>query len=485
MGDRVRVLLEYQYDNQQATAVETLKFIDEYFYNGDGLPHVADPHPISYYVWGAGAPAYFGASNPRGLGVSVTGGLLEAVPIPAGTSKVAPRGTGWTFTGTAGIYRNLPNTAANTPIDVPNLGRVPAPYQGNQAMFLSGNATAQVPVTFPKAGVFAIDFRAAAKAGGLGNSLDFYLNDVRVTPNGRDLKPPPYAWWVGNGNRDANRFSPYGTIPIQVPRAGRYTFKIVGRGTADQTTVIDDVRVASADAIFASKIPTGVQAAGQVTQFDMWAHLATEAAWTRAYGLKFVAYEGGWSLGGDNEMVPLQSWVKYKDPRAGWAMASAIDAFHRADGEVYVLGAYDQWHLDDAAHANDYALVKGMDNRLAMLPAAPMAKTVIRGPGPVTLKSTTALQALSIPTNAAPGDWMNWTFQVTVAGLYKVTSMGGDGGPAVIYADGTEVGRGAVNGTSGFARFTAGVHTIRVQSAGGWFLIQGITMVRVGEIPVP
>src|SRR5262249_49136790 len=67
MGDRVRVLLEYQYDNIQNTALDELRFIDTYFNNADGHPHVSNPQPVSYYVWGAGGASYFGASNPRGL----------------------------------------------------------------------------------------------------------------------------------------------------------------------------------------------------------------------------------------------------------------------------------------------------------------------------------------------------------------------------------------------------------------------------------
>src|SRR5262249_40529615 len=39
MGDRVRVLYEYQYDNEQFTATEGLRFIDRYFNNGDGTQH--------------------------------------------------------------------------------------------------------------------------------------------------------------------------------------------------------------------------------------------------------------------------------------------------------------------------------------------------------------------------------------------------------------------------------------------------------------
>jgi hypothetical protein len=330
--------------------------------------------------------------------------------------------------------------------------------------------------------VYAIDFRAAAELGpDMGNQLDFYLDDRRITPNGRDLAPAPYPWWPGNGHRDAGTFATYGTVPVQITTPGRYTFRVVGRGAADRTTVIDEVRVASLDAIFASRLPTGARSAGEESAMDHQTYLATQAAYAQAYGLKVVAYEGGWSLGGDQYVVPLHSWAKYKDARAANVMAAAMDAFTRAGGELYVMGAYDQWHLDDAAHADTYPLVKGIDARLTRLPAAATARTVIRGSAPVTLKSAAGLQALSIYVNAAPGDWVSWVVQVPTAGDYRLTANTG-GGPAAISVDGIEAARQTDDKpASGVVRLAAGVHTLRVQSVGGWFLISGVTIDRLDD----
>ena len=87
MGSQVRVVLEYQYDNAWDTAVEALKFIKNYFGNGDGYKHVANPHPVNYYIWGAGAASYFGASNPLGLvnDITVPGGNFEGVKLGSAT----------------------------------------------------------------------------------------------------------------------------------------------------------------------------------------------------------------------------------------------------------------------------------------------------------------------------------------------------------------------------------------------------------------
>jgi hypothetical protein len=64
MGSRVRILDEFQMDNEgwPPTAQSQLDFIDEYFNNGDGTQHVSTPHPVNYYLWGGGGANYFSDS---------------------------------------------------------------------------------------------------------------------------------------------------------------------------------------------------------------------------------------------------------------------------------------------------------------------------------------------------------------------------------------------------------------------------------------
>jgi hypothetical protein len=271
-------------------------------------------------------------------------------------------------------------------------------------------------------------------------------------------------------------FAAYGTVPIRIITPGRFTFQIVGRGTTDQTTVIDNVQIESMDAIFASRIPAGARSAGEQSNLDYRTQLAVEVGYAQAYGLKFVAYEGGWSLGGDREPVPIQSWAKYYDPRAAKVMATAIDAFYQAGGELQVLGTYDLWRQNDAVHASTYPLVQGIDSRLSVLPAAPMASLVVRGTTTLTLKTTTATSGLSLPNGfSAPGDWLSWTVQVSAAGNYKVTTTTAPTGPVAIYVDGVALVQGS-GAATGVISLSAGVHTIRVQSVGGWFAIKGATI---------
>jgi hypothetical protein len=485
MGDRVRVLYEYQYNNQQATADEALKFIDRYFNNGDGLQHVSDPHPVNYYVWGAGGAAYFGASNPQGLisDIRVPAGNFDGIIIgPGGTATPTPVNPWWQFTGDAGLYRNLAGAPANAPMLISGEGTLPATPNGKQAMYISGTGSASVTINFTRAGTFAINFQAAGELGAnMGDQLDFYFDGQRITPDDGSMAPAPFPWWPGNGARDASKFSTYGTVPVVISTPGKHTFLIVGRGTADKTTVIDNVQVASLDAIFKSAIPTGVRWAGETSKIPLRTQLTQEARYAQAYGLNVVAYEGGWSLGGNGTIVPLQSWAKYQDPRAAAAMATAIDEFFRTGGAVIVVGSYDQWFLDDSAHADKYPIVQGIDARMSVLPAAPIAQFQVNGTTRVTLTSATGFRDWSQPLYASPGDWVSWTVNIVTAGDYRVTAKAVPDGWTAIIVDGTEIGRGSSGlNPNGVVHLNAGVHTIRVQSVGGWYNIKGLAIDRLG-----
>jgi hypothetical protein len=490
MGEQIRVVFEYQYNNQQSTAAESLKFIDKYFNNGDGTEHVLDPRPVNYFIWGAGGAAYFGAANPRGLinDIWVPGGAFEGILAGVGgTATPTPVSTLWGFSGDAGVYRDLAGIPNNTPMVIPGLGKVPATPNGKQALYISGKGSAWVTITFPRAGIYAIDFQAAGELGpDKGNLLDFYLNDQRITPDGHNLTPAPYPWWPGNGGRDPSKFSTYGTVPVQITTPGKYTFRMVGRGSDDRTTVIDDVRIASMDAIFKSPIPTGVRYAGEVSRIVLQTQLAQQASFAQAYGLKVVAYEGGWSLGGAGEAVPLESWAKYRDPRTASIMAQSVDAFHRASGDVYIVGTFDQWFQDDAAHADLFPLMKGIDASLTVLPAAPSPRLVLRTSLPVWMGTASSLQSLSQPVNVAPGDWASWTVNVTTAGEYRITSKAAPDGWTALSVDGIEFARGSSGLTpGGVVQLSAGVHTIRVQSTGGWYLLRGITIDQLESLSSP
>lgn len=484
MGDTVRMLLEYQYDNHQGTAVEALRFIDTYFNNGDGQWHVPTPKPVNYYLWGAGGATYFGASNPRGLTdeIKVWDGGVENLPVAAGGSVKRPGGSAWQFTGDAGVYRDFAWARDNQTVSIAGVGPMAAPTAGAQAMYVSGGGTAAVTIDFPRAGWYALDFLGAGEPG-MANPLDFYFDDQRVTPRGSGLTPSPTPWVPGVG-RDPAAFAVYGTVPVWVGGAGRHTFKIVGRGTAAQSTGIDDVRVGSLDALFASNLPGGGQAAGQVSIMDYQQQLANQASYAQAYGLKVVAYEGGWSLGGDTGATPLMSFAKYKDARAAAANAEALTEFQRAGGALNVLGTYEQWERDDSANAADAPLVRGLD---AVLRALPAEASTGAGPGTTGLggRATDAASRWNDTGYIRAGDWVSWTVIAPATGEYTVSATTTTGGRAVLVVDGDEVHEAGSGGwLGGVVRLTKGAHAVRVQSGGGTFFARAVTVTRNGSAPV-
>jgi hypothetical protein len=107
MGSHIRMIYEYQYDDANATASTALSFADSYFNNADGASHVATLHPLNYYFWGAGGAVYYGSGNSTGTQTNFgfANANFETPALAAGQVAAAPAGAGWTFTGTAGIYR--------------------------------------------------------------------------------------------------------------------------------------------------------------------------------------------------------------------------------------------------------------------------------------------------------------------------------------------------------------------------------------------
>ena len=104
IGERVRIYLFGQYEG--ALMQDMLQFLDDYFNNGDGKPHVQDPHPPHYYIWGGGGAIYYGTNNKFGLQVKepVTNGDFTQPELTEGQAALRPAdAAGWTFTGNAGI----------------------------------------------------------------------------------------------------------------------------------------------------------------------------------------------------------------------------------------------------------------------------------------------------------------------------------------------------------------------------------------------
>ena len=156
MGSRVRVLIEYQYDNYQDSALLSFDFIDSY-YNNRANKHVDDPHPVSYYVWGGGGAAYYGLRNGRGEQTKTVfrDASFENIQIAPKSFQARPAGSAWAFKGRAGLIR----PAGKKAID--GFRNLPAPTSGEQAAFLTGAGSIHQEIRFAEPGTYAVSFEAA------------------------------------------------------------------------------------------------------------------------------------------------------------------------------------------------------------------------------------------------------------------------------------------------------------------------------------
>jgi hypothetical protein len=538
MQRRVRMLLEYQYDDFQATATDAFTFLDQYFNNGDGRHHVADPHPIPDYLWGGGAATYYGSGNPTGA--------QDRIVVPDGGFERAAGRSGWTFEGAAGLYPRptlhdgfrlgapgplgaapsrqpgkpakpgagavalgfrvvvgprpvavyelgrladpadsrdhvvrllrerdraviasvmlhpsevraparqifvalghpvtleagasfvvlsdedatgdrvhgapevtfpdgpeaamlrvtgpvevadasgepaawvfasgqpepgaspgarlalgppaLRFAAASAPTARPgtaaDLGFPPAPAEGQQAAYVCGTGALSQSVDFGAGGSYAIQLRAAGKPDAVA-PLDFFIDDRRVTsdPTGRNPAVNPLPFSGGRWAYDVRDLLVYTTTAARL--AGRHQIRFVGRGTPETCAFLDEVRVASVDAIFAGGMPGRGEAGGQVAIDDYARQVSAQARHARAQGLRVVAYEGGWSVGGDFAATVVQSAAKYLDPRAAEVNDRAIRLTAEAGYALTVWGTYDLWptSAESIANATSYPLVKSV-----------------------------------------------------------------------------------------------------------------------------
>ena len=347
MGTRVRTLYQWQYENQNNTASSPLKFVDDYFNNGDGISHVATPHPVNHFIWGGGGATYYGAANAYGTTDQLTNPSFETPVRPAGYSA-APAGATWTFTGTAGIARD-----AGAGDDIP-----PGWAGSAQCGYIAGTGSMTTQVTIPATQIsnsYAFVFKSVQRVK-VGTStpdtqkLRLYVNGVLTewksfnqaggyTPTAYDPANPwnsLVVFWTPS--------TPYYSSGAFTAAPGTtVTLRIEGAGAADQAAFLEDVRLASVDRTFADGMPGGGEANGQPAGTNYQFGLNIQASWAFAYGLKYTTYEGGWSLGGDTGGTPLQNTGKFKSPDAAMANTKAINMFHQAGGFLNTFGTYSLW----------------------------------------------------------------------------------------------------------------------------------------------
>lgn len=114
---RVRPLYMYQYDNSNSTATQAFTFLDGYFNKTSPLStYSGTPKPVTHFLYAAGAATYYASADRLGAlhdhALTQGGeGSFELPLLADGEAVVAPAGSPWRFTGTAGIYRKTARSA--------------------------------------------------------------------------------------------------------------------------------------------------------------------------------------------------------------------------------------------------------------------------------------------------------------------------------------------------------------------------------------
>ena len=475
MMTQVRPMFNYQGYNINQTASKGLDFLDRFYNNGDGVAHVATPHSVNYSIYGAGSVTYYRATNQDGATDVVSDPGFESTTVPSGYTE-APAGTPYSFSGTAGIARHGESTDG-----------IPPAYNGDQVGYITDRGAIEFNVTVPTvadSNAYAILFRALNRKTGAAadrEKLRVFVDGVEISAKSfgqRDGYVPPN--YTGSNQWKSllvpSKYSEYYSSKVfQAEPGSVHHVRIQGYGdqsapsNTGQTAFLEDIRLGSADAIYASEEIPSSTIAGRTYQSVSQG----EADWAHAYGLAAISYEGGWALGKDDGGSPLQLLIKYNDPRTREIQERAFGDFYGAGGDIPILGVYNQW-----ASWDDQVAVAGMLNptayplvqaSLAVQNRQPIAPT-----GAIDLpasfdasRAEISLGAnLSTSSLSARGGWVTWKVNFPRTGLYELrVQTATEGGSVVLLADENAVLRGETGSIlSGTIRLTAGQHTLKLRN---------------------
>lgn len=202
---------------------------------------------------------------------------------------------------------------------------------------------------------------------------------------------------------------------------------------------------ATADGIFSSGIPSS----GYLNR------LKGDVAWSRSYGLKNAAYEGGWSVGGTGHDTATQQSAHF-DSRAKTAHQAAQTQFDQAGGDLNVYyassGRHDwTWAMTDDITDLTTPLFQAVDAINSSTRAAVTNGNAVPASGTTTLTGTAPSTQVNYgdPTTAAVfsssgatgGHHLMRGYLLNIAGdgQYQIkvaTTNGGAGGKIGVYNDG-------------------------------------------------
>ncbi len=477
MMRRIRPLFEWQYDNANLTASLGLEFADTYFNNGDGKKHVTNPKPLSYWLWGGGGAAYYSAANSTGKTSILANGSFE-FPVVSEGSNEAPTGGNWSFLGSAGIAR--PQATPQGILIAPEA------KSGKQYAYITDTGSISTSLTVDATGKYGVVFRSV-NASTNRQKLRVFLDDVEIsarTPSQGDGYVPLSAdtqggqswgaqnvWWWGSQY--------YYTQISSLQANSTHTLSI--RGCATGTAFVDEIALTSLEKFYSDGIPAGGEAAGQPGGSAYQQMINTEVSYAKVMGLEMLAYESGWSLGGDDGGSVLQNQAKYVDSRTREAQKRASDIFHMAGGLVNVFGTYTLWpnwsdYLAEQGllDVTKYPLMQGIIDSQSSLPPSPTNGKLLPvtfAPKDVNTDAAKPGYAMNGRYGFSQGEWGAWniinstakTFVVTVDTATTNTPDNVD-----VWIDDIQIATGKAGtriiGNTPF--LTTGLHVVRVRNVG-------------------
>jgi len=446
----------------------------------------------------AGA-TYYAMSQEEGDTYATVTGATSPPGITIAGSATAPEGGGnRTFTdGTPGTLGPVNFRFTDTPEG--DLGFICDAADGTQSAFVGDTGSMGQTVNFTKTGNFALGFNAAVKPNA-ANPVDVLVDGVRCTPLGGDgplWQVSDSAWQPGGFERRADDLAIWwGSAPFAITKTGPHIIK--GTGKTGDYMFFDNVKLLSEDGIYGKDqgyFPSMGEANGQDPRGGLDAYVNTlhgEINWTAAWGMKTMAYEGGWSLGGDFDQKPIHSYCKYVSSQTISADAKAIDVYTHGGGSLFCY-YYSQWPSGDDDNAVNYPLVQAVMKRNDRLPAEPDYGTLVPANlQPANISITSSTGADSAGNLTAQGAWSCWNVIAPQTRSYRIsadleTTASGGGAYAVLVDDRINVLTGAAGtALTATAFLTKGQHTLKVRSTGtSPLLVKTLSVSMEGSPPAP
>jgi hypothetical protein len=357
---------------------------------------------------------------------------------------------------------------------------LPQPPAGQQAAILAAGGTISQSVNFPKTGQFALSFNAANSGQG-GWPFRIFVDEQIATPRSQgDYRNTDGDAGLGGWGRNNGFKEEWGSAVFAIDKAGPHTIKLVSTAKDPKAYVVfDDLRIASCDAIMDSGFGSG-QALGQPVENGWRQQNLTDSAFGMVFGLPRVAYESGWSLGGDFYQKPIQNYVKLKDLRARQINDTAIDIFSASGGTLNVWGVYTYWPVDDFKNGRDYPIMQSIIASSNHLPVEEDNGQKI----PCRLDDKNRVKWSWNGALNAPGAWISWLVIAPESGSYEISVKAPAGDAATRYeveVDGLLVGAGTAGTDAATFKttLTRGSHGVRVRTRDGKLNLQEVNLAPV------